>query len=75
MNKTQGIEIAEQLRNRGFTLSGWARAKYGHLEQVARMDDKQQRMQVFDQVLKEIDELLDEFGRMDEIGVVVKRRD
>jgi hypothetical protein len=26
MNKTQGIEIAEQLRNRGFTLSGWARA-------------------------------------------------
>jgi hypothetical protein len=34
MNKTQGIEIAEQLRNRGFTLSGWARANRFKLRTV-----------------------------------------
>ena len=36
-------------------LAAWDKGelKYGHLEQLARMDDKQQRMQVFDQVVKE----------------------
>jgi hypothetical protein len=34
MNKDQGIEIAEQLRNRGFTLSGWARANRFKLRTV-----------------------------------------
>ncbi|WP_319408793.1 ParB/RepB/Spo0J family partition protein [uncultured Desulfosarcina sp.] len=36
-------------------LAAWDKGelKYGHLEQLARMDDKQQRMQVFDQVIKE----------------------
>lgn len=36
-------------------LTAWDRGelKYGHLEQLARMDDKQQRLQVFDQVIKE----------------------
>ena len=36
-------------------LAAWDKGelKYGHLEQLARMDDKQQRMQVFDKVIQE----------------------
>ncbi|MCB2147594.1 MAG: ParB/RepB/Spo0J family partition protein [Deltaproteobacteria bacterium] len=36
-------------------LAAWDKGelKYGHLEQLARMDDKQQRMQVFDKTIKE----------------------
>ncbi|WP_319410135.1 ParB/RepB/Spo0J family partition protein [uncultured Desulfosarcina sp.] len=36
-------------------LTAWGKGelKYGHLEQLARMDDKQQRMQVFDKMIQE----------------------